>query len=166
MRGGAGDDAIYGEAGSDTIFGGSGDDILSGGAGDDGLFGQAGGDYLVGGAGSDDLISGGQTGDKTVAEDIDYTPASAATKPGPQSAAGFGNGVHQVGVDIQPGTYASAGPAESGRSCYWARLRKTENEYGSNIIDNDVVREGQALVTILASDWAFESSGCLRWLRR
>ena len=46
-------DMLYGEGGNDMIFGGAGGDTLFGGAGDDTLVGGAGDDTYYGGAGSD-----------------------------------------------------------------------------------------------------------------
>ena len=64
VRGGTGDDGLYGDAGDDFIWGGQGDDWLWGGtghnrlwggAGDDNLRGEAGNDHMRGGAGDDRL---------------------------------------------------------------------------------------------------------------
>ena len=78
----------------------------------------------------------------------------------PQGSA-FGNGTHLVGTDIQPGTYR----AEAGFSgCYWARLAGLGGGI-DDIIANDIVQEGSAVVTIASGDRAFESTGCGRWQR-
>ena len=58
MRGGAGDDTIFGSARQDQLFGDGGDDNLSGGGEIDVLDGGDGRDYLVGGGG-DDVLKGG-----------------------------------------------------------------------------------------------------------
>ncbi len=71
----------------------------------------------------------------------------------------FGPGVHLVGTDIQPGQYRNAGTAD----CYWARLSSTSGDFGS-ILANDNV-DGQAIVTIAASDAAFTSSRCGTWTK-
>jgi Ca2+-binding RTX toxin-like protein len=63
LKGGSGNDTIYGTSGNDTIFGNGGADYLSGGDGDDSLDGGAGNDTLYGGAG-DDTLNGG-LGDDT-----------------------------------------------------------------------------------------------------
>jgi Ca2+-binding RTX toxin-like protein len=64
LRGGLGNDTLYGLGGADNLEGGAGSDTLYGGEGDDGLTGDAdserlnaGGDILVGGAG-DDFMAG------------------------------------------------------------------------------------------------------------
>lgn len=61
LRGGEGNDVMFGEAGADTLHGGEGDDALSGGVGADRLFGGAGNDSLDGGSGDDKLL--GDSGD-------------------------------------------------------------------------------------------------------
>ncbi|MEO1732846.1 MAG: calcium-binding protein [Pseudomonadota bacterium] len=59
LRGGEGDDTMFGEAGTDTLHGGQGQDNLDGGAGEDRLYGNAGHDVMDGGAGKDTLVGGG-----------------------------------------------------------------------------------------------------------
>ncbi|SLN21911.1 RTX-I toxin determinant A from serotypes 1/9 [Pseudoruegeria aquimaris] len=59
LRGGDGDDVMFGEAGDDKLHGGSGDDELSGGEGNDKILGGTGNDSLDGGSGDDKLMSGG-----------------------------------------------------------------------------------------------------------
>lgn len=71
MRGGDGDDTLFGgfandalsgENGNDRIFGNAGDDILRGHRGDDYLSGDEGNDLLWGGSG-DDILLGGKGND-------------------------------------------------------------------------------------------------------
>ncbi|WP_374037122.1 DUF4214 domain-containing protein [Brevundimonas staleyi] len=56
--GAGGDDILYGDAGRDVLYGGAGSDRLDGGDGDDFLYGGAGDDTLVGGAGVDSAVFG------------------------------------------------------------------------------------------------------------
>jgi len=67
IRGGSGNDTIFGngannvlegDGGNDALVGGAGDDVLEGGAGDDWLVGGDGDDRLIGGAGIDVLTGG------------------------------------------------------------------------------------------------------------
>ncbi len=58
LKGGSGDDRLYGFDKNDQIDGNDGDDRLAGGAGDDTLKGGAGDDLLDGGAGADTLTGG------------------------------------------------------------------------------------------------------------
>lgn len=63
------------------------------------------------------------------------------------------SGTLVVGEDIQPGTYKSVAAG----FCYIARLSATENEYGTNIIDNYTFEQGdQVLLDVLATDYAVE----------
>ncbi len=55
LRGGRGDDILYGQGGSDQLEGDDGNDILSGGTEYDRLEGGAGNDVLIGGMGNDIL---------------------------------------------------------------------------------------------------------------
>lgn len=67
LYGGGGDDLLLGEEGNDTLYGFAGDDRLEGGDGRDFLFGGLGDDHLLGGDGVDylygelgaDLLEGG-----------------------------------------------------------------------------------------------------------
>ena len=64
LKGGAGDDLLYGFDKDDRIDGGAGADLLDGGDGADRLYGGAGVDTLEGGADADRLYGGG--GDDTL----------------------------------------------------------------------------------------------------
>ena len=59
LRGGSGDDFIFGYAGNDKLYGGSSKDTLKGGSGKDKLYGEKGNDKLFGGSGKDMLKGGG-----------------------------------------------------------------------------------------------------------
>ena len=65
----------------------------------------------------------------------------------------FGNGVWEVGVDIQPGKYKTAGTTD----CYWSKLTAS-----GDIIDNDIV-DGPSTVIIEGSVFTFTSSDCGTW---
>jgi hypothetical protein len=73
------------------------------------------------------------------------------------STTSFGEGTLIVSTDVQPGTYMSSGTD----SCYWARL----SGFGGTL--DDIIANhfggGPAVVTILASDRGFKSSGCGTW---
>lgn len=70
-------------------------------------------------------------------------------------ASQFGDGVFQVGRDIQPGTYSNApGVAD----CYYAELAAD----GADILDNNIVN-GPA--TVIIDSPFFESSGCGTWTK-
>lgn len=77
-----------------------------------------------------------------------------------QARSTFGDGVHVVGQDIEPGTYRRDGSG----MCYRARLSGLSGDFG-DIITNGTP-QGPATVEIQASDTAFESSGCGQWTRR
>lgn len=66
------------------------------------------------------------------------------------------DGIYLVGVDVQPGQYRSGDDAD----CYWARLRKTGGDSGSIIANNN---GGNQVVTIAATDKAFETKRCGGW---
>lgn len=74
-----------------------------------------------------------------------------------QAAGTFGNGVHIVGTDIEPGLYRT----EGGSNCYWARLSRLSGGLGDVIANG--LPDGPANVEIQSSDAGFESSGCATW---
>lgn len=88
-------------------------------------------------------------------------PAPPPPPPPAPAVAMGGDGIYQVGVDVQPGVYKSTA-ADSG-NCYWSRLSGPDT--GNDILDNGN-SSGQVLVTIAKSDKFFESSGCNAWTKR
>ncbi|MDT5208641.1 MAG: hypothetical protein QOF67_1056 [Mycobacterium sp.] len=89
--------------------------------------------------------------------------ASAATAeadppPGPPPAPKTSidtDGTYAVGKDIQPGTYASAGPVGNG-ACYWKRVS------GSDIVDNALTKKAQ-IIQIAPTDTSFTTNECQSW---
>lgn len=87
-----------------------------------------------------------------------WTPVAGRTGIDTQPMLTFGDGIHIVGTDIQPGTYRAA--SFSG-SCYWER----KSGFGGTIdeiIANSFTTIPQ-VVTIAPSDAGFESDGCGTW---
>lgn len=81
------------------------------------------------------------------------TPAPAPP-PAPKTTI-EGNGTYQVGVDIAPGVYKSAGPIDGG-ACYWKRLN------GDAMVDNGLTKKAP-VVTIDPTDTTFRTSDCQTW---
>lgn len=84
-------------------------------------------------------------------------PAPTPPAPSPANAMDH-DGTYAVGTDIEPGTYASPGPAEGSR-CYWKRIGGDD---GATILDNALSSKPQ-LVEIEPTDAAFKTSGCQPW---
>src|SRR5579884_479154 len=83
--------------------------------------------------------------------------------PGPSeggSGTTFGDGVHQVGKDIQPGIYRNS---DSSQGCYWQRLSGT-SDTGDDVLAYDLVTI-RAIVQILPTDVAFSSEHCGTWVK-
>jgi hypothetical protein len=78
----------------------------------------------------------------------------------PEDILTFGDGVHAVGSDVQPGRYRTTSPSGL---CYWARL----SGFGGTLdelIANDLAFGGASeVVDIDAADLGFESDGCGTW---
>ena len=88
---------------------------------------------------------------RTVTVTVTLTPPPPPGQPNTT----FGDGEYQVGIDIAPGTYRSAG----GDGCYWARLKTlATNSY----IDNNN-GSGPQVVEIKPSDGAFLTKNCGTW---
>ncbi|MFI9203404.1 hypothetical protein [Streptomyces sp. NPDC053048] len=117
----------------------------------------------IGGALSGGGDSGEDSGKSTAADRAaggEATSGKGGGKEGDKAGKGgvSGNGTHQVGSDIKPGTYRSVGN-KSG--CYWERAKDSKGDIDS-ILANDNV-EGQSYVTIKAEDRIFKSRGCKSW---
>ena len=84
------------------------------------------------------------------------TSTAIPTTTAPQ---GLRDGTFVVGTDVEPGTYRSASTGK----CYWARLSNFNGD--DDIISNEFVSSGPAIVTIAAGDVGFKSQGCSRWER-
>ena len=91
------------------------------------------------------------------------TPMATATP----TVVSFGNGTHEVGYDIQPGTYRSEGPeSQAALFCSFARLKDAGAGLNlDNVIDIQNV-QGPAIVNIDASDGGFFSQNCQPWVLR
>ena len=95
-------------------------------------------------------------------------PPAPAPQAAPPAAPGwsFGNGSYEVGRDIQPGTYRSLGPSDSALPlCSFARLRTAGASISDidEVIDLQVIQEGQAIVNIAPTGGGFFSQGCQPW---
>jgi len=86
------------------------------------------------------------------------TPVAGRTGINPPPPTTFGDGIHVVGVDIQPGTYRAA--AMSG-FCYWER----KSGFGATLdeIISNAFTDIPQVVTIAPTDAGFESDGCGPW---
>ena len=67
------------------------------------------------------------------------------------------DGVFNVGSDIVPGTYTSAGPVGTG-VCYWKRL----GDDAKQPLDNAMSKKPQ-IVRIEPTDKTFKTDGCQAW---
>lgn len=90
----------------------------------------------------------------TPISDVKPTPTA---KPKPAFAT-FGDGMFQVGKDIQPGTYRTR---EGSANCYYSRLSGFTGALGE-ILANDNT-DAPAVVTIAAGDKGFQSTSCGTW---
>jgi hypothetical protein len=86
------------------------------------------------------------------------SPTPSVSVPG-RTLTAFGDGTWQIGVDVAPGAYSTAGPA--GADCYHA-LRKTAT--GGDVAGGAVSR-GPATVVLADGDGWFETFGCATWNR-
>lgn len=90
---------------------------------------------------------------------------SAGTAPqqtAPLPAGQIGEGTYLVGSDVQPGTYRSVGATTvmGFNFCSWRRLSDTSGESSAIIASGTGNAGEQQVVTIAATDRAFEVSGC------
>lgn len=83
-------------------------------------------------------------------------PSASAATPGQIP----GDGTFQVGKDIQPGTYRSAGTTSI--ACTYQRMHDASGSL-SSLIDSGVQQSGPSVVTISPSDGVFKTTGCQVW---
>ena len=67
------------------------------------------------------------------------------------------DGTYNVGSDIVPGVYTSAGPVGNG-TCYWKRVGNPDGA----LLDNALSKKVQ-VVQIQPTDKAFKTDGCQPW---
>jgi hypothetical protein len=91
-------------------------------------------------------------------------PPTPAPAPSPAAAPAGGpkttidrDGIYNVGTDIVPGVYTSAGPVGSG-VCYWKRL----GDDAKQPLDNAMSKKPQ-IVKIDPTDKTFKTDGCQAW---
>ncbi|MGA8327678.1 MAG: hypothetical protein WB777_00065 [Mycobacterium sp.] len=83
-------------------------------------------------------------------------PNGNAPAAGPKTTMDH-DGVFNVGSDIVPGTYTSAGPVGTG-VCYWKRL----GDDAKQPLDNAMSKKPQ-IVRIEPTDKTFKTDGCQAW---
>lgn len=84
----------------------------------------------------------------------DPEPSPSPAPPAPASAIEK-DGTYKVGVDILPGTYTAAAPAE--KTCYWKRVGAD-----GKLLDNALTKK-PASVRIEPTDASFTTSDCSTW---
>ncbi len=116
------------------------------------------------------LILAGCGGSKQVAattltSTVEVTKTVTVTSPPPAvvpKTVMETDGTYRVGVDIEPGTYRTAGKsAEGATDCYWARLSSL-NEV--DILASNITTAPQ-MVLIEAGDRAFLTHSCQTWVK-
>jgi hypothetical protein len=86
-------------------------------------------------------------------------PTVASPVPaGPATTAG--DGTYEVGVDLEPGRYKTAGPDQSSviPNCYWARTKDDSGEFGSIIANQNL--QGPGSVTVKEGEFVNFAGGC------
>ena len=83
-------------------------------------------------------------------------PVPGPAGPVVSAAVMLEDGTFTVGTDIEPGVYASAGPAD-GDTCYWRRIG------ADGVTLNNALTAQPQLVQIEATDVAFKTRGCQPW---
>lgn len=129
--------------------------------------------FVVGvaaGAGTD---SGSTSARETVtvrvpAPDGEAPAETAAAEKPPAKPAGpattMSSGMYEVGVDVQPGQYKTAGPESDqyGIGCYWARHKNDSGEFDALIANDNL--DGPGSVTVKAGEFV-ELSGNCTWTK-
>lgn len=91
---------------------------------------------------------------------------STTAAPAPVQAAGplseFGKGTYEVGADIKPGKYKTAGPTHDDymKMCYWSRNKNSSGDFGSIIANG--TPQGPGVLTVNKGE-VLEVSGTCTW---
>jgi hypothetical protein len=101
-------------------------------------------------------FSGTANADPAAPSPAPAPPNGNAPAGGPKTTMDH-DGVFNVGSDIVPGTYTSAGPVGTG-VCYWKRL----GDDAKQPIDNAMSKKPQ-IVRIDPTDKTFKTDGCQAW---
>ena len=80
-----------------------------------------------------------------------------------------GDGLYRVGVDIAPGIYQSAGPADPAHPCVWKRLRHIAEpgdtaDPNTYLVASDYVHISPVRVMVKPSDAGFDTANCGGWV--
>ncbi|MFI1195524.1 hypothetical protein ACH4T9_20015 [Micromonospora sp. NPDC020750] len=114
---------------------------------------------LAGCASGDDPGTTPTTAAAAVDPATDQTAAPATATQPPSRPLELGDGIYDVGTDIQAGAYTATAGA---RPCYWARLRSFGR--ADSIIDEDNLDPGETqTVVVQATDRGFKASNGCRW---
>jgi hypothetical protein len=109
------------------------------------------------------LVVGCGGGEVAVSTSTVTETRTIAASSSPSRAALSVDGMYQVGVDVQPGTYKTAGPADPSNECYWRRVSNLSGDSGSTLAFN--FSAGQQVVEIMSTDVGFETKNCQPWQR-
>jgi len=91
-------------------------------------------------------------------------PATTVTTP----LTSFGEGTYEIGATagkVVPGKYGTVVPATS-YGCYWERLSNTGGGFDAIIANENAPKSASVIVTVAATDVAFNSRGCGTWTKR
>ena len=91
-------------------------------------------------------------------QDLDGRARELEASPSTTGTDSIGNGVFEVGADVQPGTYESEGPDDPELPCTY---RVSTDEDGDDIVLSEV-SEGPGTVTLEEGQF-FTSEYCLTW---
>ena len=103
-----------------------------------------------------------ETPTATATEEPTETPTATATEEPPERKEIDGDGLYEVGVDVEPGLYQTE-DWEADEECFFQRLADLSGDEDS-VLGVDLVIGGPAVVEIMATDGGFESIGCSTWI--
>lgn len=92
------------------------------------------------------------------ASDTDSDSDSGGAEEEQEDDGTVGDGIHEVGVDIDPGQYKTDGPSEESGNCYYSRSSDNSGDLDS-VVDNGNT-EGPASITIEAEEFVELNGGC------
>lgn len=124
--------------------------------------------WVVGGTVAVFVAIGTMSGPSTPTQPTTTSPSPVLPAPATDGlgVGSYGDGMYEVGTEIQPGTYKTDGPTEQFGTkipCYWAKYKNADGGFEA-LLSNDLV-EGRATLNLKPGGYIEFTGGCI-WTKK